>query len=260
MSTNRAAIVTGGAQGIGRATAHRLAAQSVAICLVDREEAQLEATAAELEAKGAHVERVIADVTLKSDVENMASTCLAAFGRIDVLANIAGGAGGRHLHQIDEIEDDDWELVVNLNLKSTFMGCRAVVPAMRDQQYGRIVNVSASIAHGWTGPVDTAGARLVYAAAKSGILGLTAQLAKDVGVFDITVNAVLPWLTFGDQGARIRSKFEALDTEMRDRILSDAPLGRAAEADEVAAAIALLASEDASYISGQGLPVDGAYR
>ena len=82
MSTNRAAIVTGGAQGIGRATAHRLAAQSVAICLVDREEAQLEATAGELEAKGAHVEKVVADVTVKSDVENMASTCLSAFGRI----------------------------------------------------------------------------------------------------------------------------------------------------------------------------------
>lgn len=131
---------------------------------------------------------------------------------------------------------------------------------MRDQQYGRIVNVSASIAHGWAGPVGTAGARLVYAAAKSGILGLTAQLAKDVGAFDITVNAVLPWLTFGDQGSRICSKFEALDTEMRDRILSDAPLGRAAEADEVAAAIALLASEDASYISLQNLPVDGAHR
>ena len=131
---------------------------------------------------------------------------------------------------------------------------------MRDQQYGRIVNVSASIAHGWTGPVGTAGARLVYAAAKSGILGLTAQLAKDVGAFDITVNVVLPWLTFGDQGSRICSKCEALDTEMRDRILSDAPLGRAAEADEVAAAIALLASEDASYNSVQDLPADGAYR
>ena len=131
---------------------------------------------------------------------------------------------------------------------------------MRDQQYGRIVNVSASIAHGWTGPVGTAGARLVYAAAKSGILGLTAQLAKDVGAFDITANAVLPWLTFGDQGSRICSKFEALDTEMRDRILSDAPLKRAAEADEVAVAIALLASEDASYISVQDPPVGGAYR
>ena len=76
----------------------------------------------------------------------------------------------------------------------------------------------------------------------------------------ITINAVLPWLTFGDQGSRIRSKFEALDAETRDRILSNAPLGRAAEADEVAAAIVFLASEDASYISGQGLPVDGAYR
>ena len=136
------------------------------------------------------------------------------------------------------------------------MGCRAVVPVMRDQQYGRIVNVLASIAHGRTGLVGTAGARLVYAAAKSGTLGLTAQLAKEAGAFDITVNAVLPWLTFGDQGSRIRSKFEALDSETRDRILSNAPLGRAA-ADEVAATIAFLASENASCISVQGLPVDG---
>lgn len=116
MSTNRASIVTGSDQGIGRATARRLVAQSVTICLVDREEAQLKARVGELEAKGAHVEKVIADVRLKSDVGNKASTCLSAFGRIDALANIAGGAGGRHLHQIDEIEDDDWELVINLNL------------------------------------------------------------------------------------------------------------------------------------------------
>ena len=101
------------------------------------------------------------------------------------------------------------------------------------------MNVSASIADGWTGPVDTAGARLVYAAAKSGILGLAAQLAKDVGAFDITVNAVLPWLTFGDQGSRICSSSKRQIRKQRDCILSEAPPGRAAEADGVAAAIAL---------------------
>lgn len=258
--TRRTAIITGGAQGIGRATAHRLASAGVALCLVDCDSERLKTTATELKDQDASLIYCVADVTKRADIEQAVDACMNAYGKIDILANIAGGAGPRHLHHIDEFDDDDWDLVVNLNLKSTFMFCRAVVPVMRERRYGRIVNMSSSIAHGRQGPVGTAGGRLAYAAAKSGILGLTAQLAKDVGTFGITVNAVLPWLTFGDQGSRIRSKFEALDDATQHRVLSNAPFGRAAEADEVAAAITFLASDEASYVSGQGLPIDGAYR
>ncbi len=255
----RSAIITGAAQGIGLATAQKLAADGMNLCLVDQNAEVLEATAQDLSNTGVEVIHRAADVTKKTDIEAFVAAALDAFGRVDALANIAGGAGPRNLYQIDEFDDDDWDLVITLNLRSTFLACRAVIPIMREQKYGRIVNMSSSVARGRTGPVGTAGGRLAYAAAKAGILGLTSQLAKDVGQFGITVNAVMPWLTLSAQGTRIRQKFEALEPELREQILSLSPLNRPAEAGEVGAAIAFLASEDASYVSGVGMPVDGAY-
>ncbi len=255
----RTAIITGGAGDIGFATARRLAAAGVGICLVDLDESKLVAAAESLLGLGAKVIHATADVTDPVAVESFAAKALEAFGRVDILVNVAGGAGPRNLHQIDEIGIDDWDSVVVLNLRSTFLCCRAVVPHMRRQAYGRIVNTSSTIARGKTGPVGTAGARLPYAAAKAGILGLTAQLAKDVGEFGITVNAVMPWLTLGEKNSRIRNRYEALTPEARDRLVAQSPLRRPAASDEVAAVIAFLASEDAGYVSGTGLPVDGAF-
>ncbi len=146
-----------------------------------------------------------------------------------------------------------------MNLRSTYLWCRAVVPVMRERRYGRIVNMSSTIARGKHGPVGTAGARLAYAAAKAGILGFTAQLAKDVGEFGIAVNAVMPWLTLSETHSRVRLRYEALSEAARAKLVSASPQGRPAQADEVAAAIVFLASEQASYVSGVGLPVDGAF-
>ena len=255
----RSAIVTGAAQGIGLATAHRLAAQGVDLCLVDNNAEALAQAARAVATNEVQVIHRAADVTKRSDVEGFVGAARETYGRVDALANIAGGAGPRNLHQIDEFEDDDWDLVIALNLRSTFLACRAVMPIMRAQNYGRIVNMSSSVARGRTGPVGTAGGRLAYAAAKAGILGLTTQLAKDVGECGITVNAIMPWLTLSAPGTRIRTKFEALEPETRDRILGLSPMKRPAEAEEVAATIAFLASEEAAYVSGVGLPVDGAY-
>lgn len=255
----RAAIVTGGAGDIGFATARRLAGAGARLCLADTNEAKLAAAAEALAKGGAQVVTAIADVTDPAGVDSLVAGAIAAFGRIDILVNVAGGAGPRNLHQIDDIGLDDWDSVVALNLRSTFLCCRAVVPHMRRAGYGRIVNTSSTIARGKTGPVGTAGARLPYAAAKAGILGLTAQLAKDVGEFGITVNAVMPWLTLGGPDSRIRNRYDALAPEARERLVAQSPMRRPATADEVAAAIAFLASEDASYVSGTGLPVDGAF-
>ncbi len=115
------------------------------------------------------------------------------------------------------------------------------------------------MARGKHGPVGTAGARLAYAAAKAGILGFTAQLAKDVGAFGITVNAVMPWLTLSGAESRVRKRFEALPEDYRLKLVAQSPMGRPGEADEVGAAMAFLASEQASYVSGIGMPVDGAF-
>lgn len=255
----RAAIITGGAGDIGFATARRLAAAGTRLCLVDIDERKLAAAAKALAKSAPRVITAAADVTDSAAVDAFVADALAAFGRIDILVNVAGGAGPRNLHQIEDIGLQDWDSVVALNLRSTFLCCRAVVPHMRRQAYGRIVNTSSTIARGKTGPVGTAGARLPYAAAKAGILGLTAQLAKDVGEFGITVNAVMPWLTLGGKGSRIRSRYEALAPQARERLVAQSPMRRPASADEVAAVIAFLVSEDASYVSGTGLPVDGGF-
>lgn len=255
----RVAIVTGAANGIGNATALRLAEDGFALFLADRDSDGLSVTAAAIEAAGGEAVHHVTDVTKRADIEAAAQAAMAAFGRIDGLANIAGGAGPRNLHQIDEIEDADWDLVMDLNLRSTFMACQAVVPIMRQQGYGRIVNMSSTLAHGRIGPVGTAGARLAYAAAKAGIIGFTHQLAKDVGEYGITVNAVLPWLILSEPGSRIRTRFEHLEPAVRARTLALTPMHRPGEAHEVAAAIAFLLSDSASFISGIELPIDGAY-
>lgn len=258
-SQARVAFVTGAASGIGKATARRLAAAGVRLCLADRDEAGLRALHEALRGEGADVMTSAVDVRDREQIEHAVAAVMARFGRIDALANIAGGAGERHLHQIDEFEDEDWDHVIALNLTSTFLICRSVVPVMRAQGYGRIVNMASTIAKGKSGPVGTAGGRLAYAAAKSGILGLTHQLAKDLAASGITVNVVLPWLTLGEPGSRIRERFENLTDERRAALVRDAPTGRAAETHEVAAAIEFLLSESAGYVSGVELPVDGAF-
>jgi NAD(P)-dependent dehydrogenase (short-subunit alcohol dehydrogenase family) len=253
----RTAIVTGAASGIGRATAERLARAGRNLVLVDINAEALAKVGDALREGGAEVRCHVADATVPQAAEATVASALKAFGSVDILANIAGGAGPRNLHQIDEIGLDDWDLVIGLNLRSTFLWCRAVVPSMREAGYGRIINTSSTLARGKMGPVGTAGARLPYAAAKAGILGFTSQLAKDVGRFGITVNAVMPWLAI--TGQRMQDRYDALTPEARQLLLSRAPAGRPAKAVEIAAAIAFLASEEASYMSGVGLPVDGGF-
>jgi NAD(P)-dependent dehydrogenase (short-subunit alcohol dehydrogenase family) len=255
----RTAIVTAAAQGMGGATALRLADMGMDLVLLDLQEELLRTRAEECRRRGVKVIEVVGDVTSEALVKEVVGRTVTQFGRVDAMLNIAGGAGPRNLHQIDEIEPDTWDWVLSMNLRSTYLWCRAVVPIMREQRYGRIVNMSSTIARGKYGPVGTAGARLAYAAAKAGILGFTAQLAKDVGEFGITVNAIQPWLTLSDATSRVRQRFEAMTEEARERFVAVSPMRRPAEADEVAAAFAFLASEQASFVSGIGMPVDGAF-
>lgn len=255
----RVAVVTAAAQGMGGASAVRLAAMGMDLVLVDVQQDALQESASRCREHGVEVLEVAGDVTDAVFAKGAVGRAQGHFGRVDAMLNIAGGAGSRNLHQIDEIEPEHWDWVQSMNLRSTYLWCREVIPLMRQRRYGRIVNMSSTIARGKFGPVGTAGARLAYAAAKAGILGFTAQLAKDVGEFGITVNAVMPWLTLSDANSRVRQRYEALSELARAKLVSVSPQGRPAQADEVAAAIAFLASEHASYVSGVGLPVDGAF-
>ena len=252
------AIVTGAAGGIGYAAAKQLASQGFSVFMVDLDEAGLKAAAEQVRAATrAEVRTHVADVSSTEHV-NAAVKAAAACGRINALVNVAGGSGPKPVRDIEGIDDSDWDFVIDLNLKSVFLFCRAVMPLMRAQRYGRIVNTSSSYSRGRKGPVTTQGTRLAYAAAKAGIIGFGAQLAKDVADCGITVNTVVPALTLGEPGSRIRSRFDKLPDAARANVLSELPMGRPAEAHEVAAAIGFLASEGASYVSGIALPVDGA--
>ena len=251
------AIVTGAAGGIGLAAARQLVSQGFSVFLVDRDEGGLQAALKDVTAGGGNAIAHVADVTSTQQV-NEAVKAAAGWGRINALVNVAGGSGPKPVRDIEGIDDTDWDFVINLNLKSVFLFCRATVPYMRAQRYGRIVNTSSSYSRGRKGPVTTQGTRLAYAAAKAGIIGFGAQLSKDVADCGITVNTVVPALTMGEPGSRILERFQKLPDAVRNTVLSELPMGRPGEAYEVAAAIGFLASESASYVSGIALPVDGA--
>jgi len=253
----RAAIITGGAGGIGEASARRLTAVGMDVLLVDRNADALGAVE-DCPSGAGRIVRFLADVTDPAQVKAMAEHAVEAFGRVDALVNIAGGAGPTKVRNVDQIELDVWNHVIDLNLKSTFLCSRAVVPIMRAQKYGRIVNMSSVIARGEKGPLTTVTGRLPYATAKSALLGFTAQLAKDVAEHGITVNALVPGLILGEKGTRIRDRFESLTEDERNGMLRAIPMGRAGAPLEVAAAVEFLVSEAASYISGVALRVDGA--
>lgn len=257
MGFDRAAIVTAGAGGIGLATVERLLARGMNVMLVDLDQTQ--AALAEERFSSKRLEILISDVTNENAVSDVVDRTASRFGRIDALVHVAGGAGPKRVYEIETIEPDTWDLVINLNVRSAYLYCKAVMPFMREQNYGRIITISSTLARGEKGPPATVAARLPYATAKSALIGFTSQLAKDVGSDGITVNTILPGLILGEKGTRIRSKFEALPEEQRSSILAGYPMGRAGETTEVAALIDFLISEGASYITGTAIPVDGGF-
>lgn len=259
MAEPRWAVVTGAAGGIGSAVCRQLARQGMAVLMLDLHDGPLAAAAERVREAGGRAETLAADATAPGAAEAAASRARALGGRIDALVNVAGGSGPAPVRAVEAMEDAAWEHVMALNVTSTFRFCRAVVPAMRAQGYGRIVNFSSTVARGRKGPVTTQGARLAYATAKAALLGFTAQLAKDEAAHGITVNALLPALILAEQGSRIRERFDDLPPEARESMLRDLPSGRPGEAHEVAAVVGFLCSEAASYVSGVALPVDGAF-
>ena len=254
----RTAIVTGAAQGIGFATARRLAAEGARVVMADINGGKLREAADRLRETGAAVTDVPANVTASPEVDAMVAAALRAYGAVDILVNNAGGSGPVTTTDIEAVSDDIWDSVVNLNLRSAFLCSRAVVPQMKARHYGRIVNVSSGIARGLGRPTGTAGAVLPYASAKAGILGLTFTLAKLVAQSGITVNAVVPGFVLTEPGARVRDWFDGLPGEAKTALLARTSMGRAGEPAEIAGAIVFLASEEASFVSGAAIDVTGA--
>src|SRR5262249_50868027 len=175
---------------------------------------------------------------------------VARYGSPYALVHVAGGAGPKRARNIEDFQLAEWSHVIDLNLTSAFLAARAVVPLMRKQRRGRIVVFSSVIARGEKGPLTTVTGRLPYATAKAALLGFTSQLAKDLIEDGITVNALMPGLILGEQGTRIRDKFDNLAPEEKQLLLGGYPGGRPGSGDEIAAAVDYLLSEAAGFTSG----------
>jgi len=253
----KSAIVTGSGQGIGRSIAKELAALGAHVLVCDLRSKGIDAVVSEIRKTGGVATPFVCDATNRQQVDSLVNVALGSFGKIDILVNNVGGSGTQDVDQIEEVTDDIWSFIMDLNMKSMFLCSRAVVPHMKSKSYGKIVNLSSMAAKGSFGGRGAAAARLPYAGVKAGVVGFTLQLAKDLGPLGINVNAVMPGLILTEPGTRIAERYARLPEEAKKRSLERVPLGRRGTAEEVAKAVAFLASDEASYITGTVLEVAG---
>jgi 3-oxoacyl-[acyl-carrier protein] reductase len=239
--SNRVAIVTGSGQGIGREIALMLAEQGASVVISDINAATAKEVAAEIEAKNGKSIAIPVNVTAVGEVTKLVEQTLSSFGHIDILVNNAGITRDGLLLRMSEA---DWDLVLNINLKGAFICTQAVLRHMIRQRWGRIVNIASVV--GLTGNAGQAN----YAASKAGLIGLTKTTAREVASRSITVNAVAPG--FIDTGMT-----QNLSENVKQEALKQVPLGYFGLPKDVAYAVAFLVSEEAHYITGQVINVNG---
>ncbi len=238
---DRVALVTGGGRGIGKAIALALAKEGADIVACDINLENLKEVAAEVEKMGRKILILKADVSKVSEVEEMVKKALDKFTKIDILVN---NAGITRDNLIVRMSEEEWDQVLDINLKGAFNCLKAVARPMMKQRSGRIINIASVV--GMMGNPGQAN----YAASKAGIIGLTKSAAKELASRGINVNAIAP-------GFIKTAMTEALDDEIKERLTSQIPLKRLGEVKDVANLVVFLASNDASYITGEVIKVDG---
>ena len=247
---DKVAVITGSADGIGRATARILAGEGAHLVAVDINGPALASLAEELEAAGGSVTTMEVDVLDGPQVERMVDSIVTRLGRIDILVNAVGGStiipNSRAL--VDELTLEDWDSVIQFNLKGTFLCTKAALKQMKKQGEGKIVNLSSIAGHGVS---DSSGA---YAAAKAGIMAFTKKVAREVGLYGITCNAIAPGMTLSDRMGR---RWEQRSEEYRQRSIETIPLGRVAQPEDQAKVVAFLVSADADYVTGVTIDTSG---
>ena len=253
----KVAIVTGAAQGIGKAIARLLAERGAMVVASDLQGEKVAKAVLEFDAPAENLLSVETDVTDSAQVSKMVDLALERFGCVDILVNNAGGSGTVGVDHIEDVTDELLDQITNRNFRSAFLCCREVAPHMKATGSGRIVNFSSVSAKGSFGPRGPSAARLPYAGAKAGIVGFTNQLAKDLGPFGITVNAIMPGFILTESDARVAQRYNVLSKEEQEQQVAGIPLGRPGTAEEVAAVAAFLCSDDASYVSGATIEVSG---
>lgn len=240
--TDKVAIVTGSGRGIGKTIAMKLAGNGANIVINDiGEQSAIEPVADEVRALGRESIAVVGDISTAEGVKTLVDATIEKFGRVDILVNNAGITRDT---LIMRMSDDDWDKVIAVNLRSVFLCTRAVVRPMSQQRWGRIINMASVV-----GIAGNAG-QANYAASKAGIIGLTKTVAKEVASRNVTVNAIAPGFI---ETAMTKELKESWVEEIKKRI----PLGSLGQPDDVAEAVAFLASERARYITGHVLNVDG---
>jgi NAD(P)-dependent dehydrogenase (short-subunit alcohol dehydrogenase family) len=238
------AVVTGAANGIGRASALRFASEGANLAIMDLEAGGLEKVAEEARAAGAKVLAIAGDCTKEEFIAPTFKRIYDEFGFVDVLMNNVGQSARERASEFYKSDPEVWRFVIDITLFSTLTASRQVVPSMREAGRGKIVNVASNA--GLAGEVGIA----EYAAAKMGVIGFTRSLARELAPFHVNVNAVCPGVT----KTRV---IDRISEEILDKIRTSIPMGYFAEPEDIAAVAAFLASDDARYMTGQSVVVDG---
>jgi 3-oxoacyl-[acyl-carrier protein] reductase len=239
--SGRVAFVTGASQGIGRTCALRLAKDGASVAVAARNKEKLDELVHEITAVGGKAHAIALDVADEEQVKSAIKAAIAQFGKIDILVNNAGITRDQLVMRMKRA---DWDAVLQTNLTSAYLCIQQVIPSMLKQRWGRIINITSVF-----GQMGQAG-QANYSASKAGLIGLTMAIAREVGSRSITCNAVAP-------GFIETAMTAVLSEEFKQNAVKQIPLGRVGTSDDVASAVAFLASEEASYITGQVLSVNG---
>ena len=242
--SDKVAVVTGGGKGIGKAIAVRLAQEGAKVVVVDKDQDTLASTVEDIKKEGGQAIAVAADVTLSEEVDRMAQTTIQQFGKIDILIN---NVGLFTYEPFLDTSEETWDRLHSINLKSTLLCCQAALKNMTKNGYGKIVNVSSDAAR------MGVAAQASYSAAKAGVTGLTRALAMEMARYKINVNCVCPGPVETDLMAEVGGTIP----EIRQKLEKAVPFRRFAQPEEIAAPVCFLASDDAGYITGQALGVNG---